>query len=225
MQRDDLQEWVVPAAVGAISFVAGTVFGYFLHKRKWDYRYVYSEDAVEATEAEYPQVAPLPFAEIVEDDLVVEHDYETVVIEETDDELHITIFDGPPEITDDWNHPYEMSLRTDDAPYIIHRDEFILNEEDNTQLTITYYEGDEVVCDEDDVPMYDHERMLGPLLFGKGSEDQSIVYIRNPIVGTEYEVIRDRGFYQVEVLGAEIEGQMEKNDLKHSKSPRRMRPE
>ena len=235
MRKEDLQEWVVPAAVGAISFAAGVAVGYFIHKRKWDYRYVPSEDdGVEFAELEEYAQAPLPFEAqivdappiiIVNDESELPPGVHTIVVEETEDELHFTIFDEPPEPTADWDYSYEVPLRTDDAPYIIHRDEFITNEEDNTQLTITFYEGDQVVCDEEDIPMYDHEKMLGPLLFGKGSEDPSIVYIRNPIVGTEYGVIRDRGFYQVEVLGAQIESQMAKDDLRHSKSPRRMRPE
>src|SRR4029078_9564490 len=99
------------------------------------------------------QIVDAPPIIIVNDESELPPGVHTIVVEETEDELHFTIFDEPPEPTADWDYSYEVPLRTYDAPYIIHRDEFITNEEDNTQLTITFYEGDQVVCDEEDIPM------------------------------------------------------------------------
>jgi len=233
----DLRPWVVPAGVGIISFAAGAVAGYFLHKRKWDYRYIPSEAEGIILPEDGSVQLEVPFGEqqvrVQTENIPViilpnpepeepeEEEYETVVMEDDGEVLHITIFDGPE--PDGWDYETEVPLRDEDGVYVIHKDEFMSNLEDNDQSVLTYYEGDGILCDEEDVPIYGHEQMIGPLLFGKGSGDPNVVYIRNAGIKSEWEIIRDRGFYQVEVMGAQIESQMAKDDLKHSKTPRKFR--
>ena len=106
---------------------------------------------------------------------------------------------------DDWSYEEEIKHRTPDVPYIIHRDEFFNEEMDCSQSTLTFYQGDEVLTDELDVPIYNSKKVVGELIFGKGSQDPSIVYIRNENLMAEYEVILDHGHFQVEILGQEIE--------------------
>jgi hypothetical protein len=127
----------------------------------------------------------------------------------------VTIF---PDNDPDWNYDEELSKRSKDAPYIIHRDEFFEEEEgmDYRQDTLTFYAGDEILCDSQDVPIYKVDQKVGKLEFGKGSGDPNVVYVRNDKEEMEYEILFDSGYYQVEVRGDDIEGVLTSGDLKHS---------
>lgn len=122
---------------------------------------------------------------------------------------------------DDWDINEEMENRSPDAPYVIHREEFDANELDFRQSSWTYYAGDQVLTDEKDAPQYDVDKIVGELKFGHGSQDRSICYIRNEALRNEYEVILDQGSYMVQILGEDIEEELEKRDeLKHSSTPK-----
>lgn len=127
----------------------------------------------------------------------------------SEDNILINIF---PNENDDWDYDEEVKHRTPDHPYIIHRDEYFSNEMDYRQSTLTFYEGDSILCDELDVPVYNPEKIVGKLIFGHGSQDISICYVRNEHLEAEYEVLLDHGFFQTEVLGETIV----KPDIKHS---------
>lgn len=116
---------------------------------------------------------------------------------------------------EDWDYTEELKHRSKERPYILHRDEFFSNESDYRQCSLTYYGGDNILCDEQDVPVYNYEKIVGSLVFGHGSADPSIVYIRNDKLEAEYEVILEPGYYQTEVLGHEVENGLAKDELKH----------
>jgi len=124
--------------------------------------------------------------------------------------------------SEEWDYELELQNRRGEFPYIIHRDEFFADEMGNSQSTLTYYVGDDILVDEQNVPIYNYSSVVGNLRFGHGSEDQNVVYIRNEKLKTEYEVIQDSGYYQVEVLGLEIENRIEAEELRHSRRPGRM---
>lgn len=139
--------------------------------------------------------------------------------------VHHNIFDG---LQDEWDYDVEKANRQSDKPYVIHVDEFVANESEyETQKTLTYYEADDILADDKDVPFTNIERsrVVGrnDLLFGHGSLDPNIVYMRNDALGCEYEIIRESGSYQEVVLGANLEEDYAKADLKHSRAPQRMR--
>lgn len=121
--------------------------------------------------------------------------------QEDNENIVINVF---PDENDDWDYDEEVKHRSPDHPYIIHRDEYFSNEEDYRQTTLTFYEGDQILCDEDDTPVYNPEKIVGTLKFGHGSQDISICYVRNDTLMAEYEVLIDHGYYQQEVLGAEV---------------------
>lgn len=126
---------------------------------------------------------------------------------------------------EDWNYEEELKKRTEEEPYVLHKDEFWAEEKDYIQTTLTFYEGDRIMVDEDNVPVYNHETVTGPLKFGHGSGDPNVVYIRNDKRHAEYEVLRDTGLYSSEVLGLEIEDNARVNEeLKHS-TPRKFKME
>lgn len=122
----------------------------------------------------------------------------------------------------DWDYELEVSKRTPSEPYIIHQDEFINDEMDFRQETVTYYAGDDIMAGEDDTPMYNYSAMMGELRFGHGSTSESIVYIRNEKLKMEWEVIRHDGLFMYEVLGHEMEA-AEEASLRHS--VQKFRPE
>lgn len=119
---------------------------------------------------------------------------------------------APPE--DGWDYHRELRNRSPIRPYVIHIDE--KNERDTyAESTLTYYEEDDVLCDEKDdiIDSADRDRLIGEKnleKFGHGSGDPSIVYIRNDALGIVYEVVLSPNSYAEEVHG-----------LKHSDEPRR----
>jgi hypothetical protein len=124
-----------------------------------------------------------------------------------------------------WDYEVELANRSPEKPYIIHRDEYFSDEMGYSQTTITWYDGDHILCDEDDAPIYNPEKIVGELKFGHGSNDPNVVYIRNEVLGAEYEVLFDGGHYLVEVLGQHIDDELAAEDLKHAKGVLRFRPE
>lgn len=126
---------------------------------------------------------------------------------------------------DDWDYEEELAKRSDTEPYILHKDEFWAEEKDYAQMTLTYYAQDNILADEDDVPIYNHDRLTGPLLFGHGSGDSDTVYIRNDSRHAEYEILRVNGAFSVEVMGLEIEDNQRIKNLRHSSSVPKFRPD
>lgn len=121
---------------------------------------------------------------------------------------------------DDWDYEEELKKRSETAPYILHKDEFWAEEKDYEQLTLTYYVQDDVLADDDNVPIYNHNELTGPLLFGHGSGDKDVVYIRNDSRRAEYEILRMDGSFSIEVMGMEVEDTARTKDLRHSSVPK-----
>lgn len=117
---------------------------------------------------------------------------------------------------DEWDYLIEGRNRTPSQPYVIHRDEFFAVENNYEQLTLTYYSGDDIMVDQEDVPVYNYAQVVGELKFGHGSLDPNVFYVRNDNRRAEYEILFDHGLYSVEVLGLEIENNARVRDIKHS---------
>jgi len=229
----------VPASVGVVSFGLGVGVGYILSRRikhqqhsnpsqlKFDYKGV--EEFLAAHEEE-----PVEEPAKETDTELLEPDKEGVVTlgkqfvdhlvseteESTDEPVARTIFAGT---TDEWNYEEEIKLRSSTQPYVIHRDEFYGDEVEYTQSTLTYYAGDDILVDENDSPIYNHDTVVGPLRFGHGSEDPNVFHVRNDLRKAEYEIIHDQGLYSKEVLGLDIEDNQRVKDLKHSDGPRKFK--
>ncbi len=155
-----------------------------------------------------------------DDEVVTEERIE--IIREPDPEELVTksIF---PDMVDDWNYAAEVRRRNPNIPHVLHKDEFYENEKGYTQTTLTYYAGDDIMSDEEDAPVYNYSDTTGPLLFGHGSGDPKVVYVRNDKRKAEYEILNDPGKYSEEVLGLEIENNQRVRDIKHSQT-RKFRP-
>lgn len=89
-------------------------------------------------------------------------------------------------------------------PFIISFEEYLENTAE--KHTLTYYEGDDTLCDQGEnvIPDEDIEGLIGPdalIKFGTRSDDPHIVYVRNMKNGVDYEVVRNLGSYKLLVAG------------------------
>lgn len=124
------------------------------------------------------------------------------------------VFDGHPDDIP-WDAELELQNRSrNEGPYVIHVDE--RHERNYTESTLTYYAGDDVLCDEKDRIIEDQEQVVGVEnldRFGHGSNDANIVYIRNDDLAIEVEVIKSERTYAEDVHG-----------MTHGVQPRPRRP-
>lgn len=95
--------------------------------------------------------------------------------------------------------------RDPDIPYVISVAEFMANDDEFDQISITYFDGDDTLADEREQIIPDIENVVGAAnlqKFGEnGSNDKDVVYIRNERIHTDFEVCREDGKYAVMVLG------------------------
>ena len=78
------------------------------------------------------------------------------------------------------------------------------NDKEFNQVTLTYFEGDEVLSDERDQTVDDVDGLAGEdnlQRFGHGSGDPNVLYIRNEHISLDMEILRSKGKYTHEVLG------------------------
>jgi hypothetical protein len=155
--------------------------------------------------------------EVVSEVQVIEEPPEDILEEDEDLQIESVFASGG----DDWNYEEERVNRTDDAPYIIHQDEYIRDESGFEQSTLTYYAGDDILVDEADVPIYD-QTIVGELRFGHGTNDKHVVYVRNPTLKAEYEILEHSGSYASEIQGLEAEVELA-NEMKHADRALRFR--
>lgn len=112
---------------------------------------------------------------------------------------------GDPLVDRNWDYHRERVNRSPLRPYVIHRDEKDENEALET-VTFTYYEEDDVLCNERDevIGKDERDKLIGESnlgKFGHGSGDPSIVYIRNDKLELQVEVVRSPNSFAEEVHG------------------------
>jgi len=219
---------------GALAFTAGAVAAgiagtYFITKRNFESDF---EERVEmevaGTVKYYGKLLEKPRLEdVVEESLSTENEalirklnYTHVETEET----YVTAVDadgdvifepynmeGMTEVTHnvftdagefEWNLEEEMERRDSERPYVIEHEEFVQSE--NDVRTLTFFEGDGILADEQDEHIPDTDAIVGDenlIRFGHGSYDPNIVYIRNERIGVDFEVNRVEGKYAEVILG------------------------
>lgn len=104
----------------------------------------------------------------------------------------------------EFNYDNEVAKRSRDHPYIITHIEFMQNDFEYDQDTLTYYEGDKVLSESNDEEVKHVDEMVGQTnleRFGQGSNDVNVVYIRNEKTRMEYEILHSSGTYAKEVHG------------------------
>jgi len=92
------------------------------------------------------------------------------------------------------------------SPRLITQDEFMANDPEHQQATLTYYEASDQLCGEADDPIENEEIVVGTEYkrkFGWESSDDNVVHVRNDGLRMDFEVVRSNGSYEKEVLGVE----------------------
>jgi hypothetical protein len=236
----------LPTAVGVAAFGMGAGLGYILGKKAREKREVIEfeqiHEIIKARKDIFGEAASDGFEEEIRGLQTSDEDI-TVTIKETEVDKPGTIIrqeattiervskpeipkNAPPvtysvftDPIDDWSYDEEELNRTDEKPYVLHRDEFYADERNYSQSTLTYYAGDNIMVDQENVPVYNFDEVVGVLKFGHGSGDPNVFHVRNTHLEAEFEVLHDRGHYSVEVLGLEeIDDKtaLEDKHLKHS---------
>lgn len=236
------KKWAVPAITGVVSFAGGLTAGYIWGKRNGDVFEISQEaldeinDVGEIKDTDDVTTFDLDDVELHSISLntanngpgsivsVAGVSTETVEVADDTEVEEIYGFSAPAVVSnvfegndEDWDWEAEKAKRTSVEPYILHRDEFMENEMDLRQETLTYYQGDDIVADQADTPIYGYHHILGELKFGHGSKDSNVVYIRNESMALEWEVLLHSGRYEVEVNGLELEQEYAEQDLKHAR--------
>jgi hypothetical protein len=235
---------VQTASISFISFAGGIALGYVLAKRRLrrnvivvgaesklfdDYVKTKPVTIVEETVTVIPLIlAPDPeFERLLDEEERIEREANERV-----HEVHNTVVQQDRIVTDQeptaearvraitnhdsrWVYDDELSTRTKEEPYIIHEEEYIADEMNFHQDTLTYYAGDDIMADSDDTPIYNYQGLMGELKFGHGSTSPDVVYIRNEGLHIEWEIVLHQGSFSEEVLGLEMETNAEE-ELHHS---------
>lgn len=118
--------------------------------------------------------------------------------------------------------PYNVFSKTDsDTPYPITHDEYFAAEKNYEQITLTYFERDDTLVNDQDTPVATDDTIGDEALtkFGHGSKDPNVVYVRNDKLQIDYDVTLSRGSYVEEALG--LGPDPEENSLRHSADRRR----
>lgn len=151
-------------------------------------------EAVEAIQRYSPSEVEKPVE--TEEALIIEEKTETVVRK--------NIFTEAQADGDGFKLEEEMKNRRPDRPYVISYDEFFENEPEFEEMSLTYFEGDDVLVDDRDQHIDDTEGLVGNanlLRFGHGSKDKNVVYIRNERLQLNIEVMHSHGKFTETVLG------------------------
>lgn len=130
----------------------------------------------------------------------------TSPIEDPRPPIRTTVFEDPR----DWDYDAELKLREENPtkPFVISTEEFTENPDNHEQITLTYFAGDNTLADLADGLVDNPDYIVGEdnlARFGAGSHDNNVVYVRNPRISADYEILLSTGRYQVEVLGNEVE--------------------
>jgi len=99
---------------------------------------------------------------------------------------------------------YDLEERDFENPHILTREEYEANETEFKQVILNYYAGDDVLANEKDRPLENAEKVVGEealLNFGVFSDDPDVVYVCNPRLKGEYQIIRNPGSYDDIVIG------------------------
>lgn len=225
---------VSPSAIAlgsvAVAFAAGAGAGYLLSKKQFE---GIADREIQEFKEEYAarQEAHIIAIEKANQNKIEKGELPTMVEElgyvstgageEPDEVITTSVFDNAQRVPD-WNQEAEEELRKTELIYILTKDEFFTNKWDFEEQQFTYYEGDDVVCDNHgDVMVTNVVEQLGTdclSKFGYGSNDEDVVYLINERLRNVYEITRTDGKYSETVLGIEDEA-----ELRHSSSPRKFR--
>ena len=199
----------------------GGVIGYFIGKKitegkfeensviEEEERYIYEKDdgsvIISNSRIDKPVWTPSPFDisdkpsddKIKWSDLVEYKDSLRLYIPEEEDKSN----EDPENLRTQGETEYES-----DEPYLVTEDVFFSSDEDaNEIIQLTFYEDDDVLVDSFGDIVLNREEVVGTEFeenFGFGSSDPNVCYVLNGRTKRRYEIVLERGSYEMEILGA-----------------------
>lgn len=174
---------------------------------------------------EQPPMAVTPPTTVVERAEVVAEEEEDEVLVEPEAPVVVNAFeqygDDVVKPEEGWDWHKERRNRSPNRPYVIHLDE---REEYDTYdgVTYTYYEEDDVLCNERDEVIGKDERdaLVGEAnlsKFGHGSDDPTVVYVRNDRLEMIMEICQSPNSYAEEVHGFEPDPELRHSDRRRER--------
>lgn len=107
--------------------------------------------------------------------------------------------DGMDEEEDDAEFEYELdespSEGARDKPYMITSDEYNNGAPYFDKETLYYYEGDNTIVDDYDDVFDDRDKFLGDFTNGFDEDEENRCFVRNEVIGCDYEIVRYEGKY------------------------------
>ena len=95
--------------------------------------------------------------------------------------------------------------RSSEKAFVVTTEEFFEDDDDDySRITITYWEEDDILADEREQMIPDIDALVGHdnlKHFGKGSDDESILYVRNDKIKADFEIVKDPRSFSEVVLG------------------------
>lgn len=206
---------LVLAGVSLTSFVTGAVAGYFYAKKSLEQHYMdMANDEIKDAKDYYESQVDRPLAgeRIYYNAVKLYQGSDEPDIQPVDEGARVqrvatdvirNIFREPGGEQDEPDYSEEMATRSPDAPYIISAEEYLGNDSNYAQETVTYYLGDQVLADDRDEVIDEFEATIGlaNLRFGHRSNDDNVVYVRNERLLIDFEVLRSERKYVQDVLG------------------------
>lgn len=224
---EEHRDILVPAVIvaGSVGLVLGATVGFIFAKKRLESKYdkIVKQEIEEAKQfygalhkKEYD--TPSDAAEALVPEKVreaadalrsykgeAEEESETVV---TEVEERVNIFERA-QSNSEWDQAKEEEYRAtleNDQPYIISEEEFMTNENEYRQLQFTYYEGDQVLADEQDKAIDLIDQTVGEAnleRFGHGAGSSNVLFVQNDRLSMQFEIAKSEGKYAHEVLGFE----------------------
>jgi hypothetical protein len=211
-----VNSYIIVGVTAGTTLALGAVSGYLFAKRTLEPEYVaIATQEIEEAKEYYSRLYkkdefanPVELAEALAEDLEnVETAIESQIIDDVLESLEYSSDSKMPTPEDIENEALarEIKLAKEHGhPHLLDREEYLRNESGFTQTTLTYFEEDDILVDQDDIviPEIDDMIGLGQLSrFGVLSGDNNIIYVRNIRQEIEFEVVRNKGNYAKDVLG------------------------
>lgn len=143
-----------------------------------------------------PDTGDEDFPEDIDPDLVKEAEYVRNI------RIHNPNRDGDPNDVTQWE-------RDSNRPYVITEAEFRNDRPEYEKITLNYYAGDDTLAEADGSYIPDQDGTAGDEnlhnYFGLASGDDNLLHVRNERVMADFEITRDTGSFQKEVLGFDVD--------------------
>lgn len=217
----------VKIAGGALLFAAGAAAGYVTSVRILEEKYIAIAEQEVAKSADYykrlykteefatPEAAaeslgiPIPLVPehpTLEGDKLMDQmtSPESVRPEVTRINTFETNNNEEPDNTGVPTEEERATYELEGTPYVIIEEEYAQNSEEFEQVTMTYYEEDDVLVDPTSEVVPDVDEVVGEdnlQKFGIGSGNNRMVYVRNPRLEMEFQIIKSQRSFAADVHG------------------------